>query len=139
MALLRFLGQGSLLNFPVRVTSSISSIWQSRHQLSKAEAPRTMSTLDLLRQTPSQPQLFNMASSTSVPSLSSGFFVPQRGYKVKARIRRRCKDCYLVFIDGLLNNLCKTHGRHKQRQKPPYFVNMRILSGVCNGAPRKPW
>jgi large subunit ribosomal protein L36 len=43
------------------------------------------------------------------------------GFKVKGRLRRRCKDCYFVMKDERLLVLCKTHPRHKQMamQKKP--------------------
>ncbi|XP_055382613.1 uncharacterized protein LOC129612852 [Condylostylus longicornis] len=36
------------------------------------------------------------------------------GFKVKGRLKRRCKDCFFVMRQQRLHVLCKTHPRHKQ-------------------------
>ena len=36
------------------------------------------------------------------------------GFKVKGRLRRRCKDCNFVVRQERLYVICKTHPRHKQ-------------------------
>lgn len=36
------------------------------------------------------------------------------GFKVKGRLRRRCKDCYFVVRQERKYVICKTHPRHKQ-------------------------
>lgn len=36
------------------------------------------------------------------------------GFKVKGRVKRRCKDCYFVMRQQRLYNICPTHPRHKQ-------------------------
>lgn len=36
------------------------------------------------------------------------------GFKVKGRLRRRCKDCYFVVRDRRYYVICPTHPRHKQ-------------------------
>jgi len=36
------------------------------------------------------------------------------GFKVKGKLRKRCKDCFFVMREERLFVLCKTHPRHKQ-------------------------
>lgn len=45
------------------------------------------------------------------------------GFKVKYKLRKRCKDCYLVVRDQRTYVICPTHPRHKQMtpvKKPKY-------------------
>ncbi|RMZ95605.1 39S ribosomal mitochondrial, partial [Brachionus plicatilis] len=37
-----------------------------------------------------------------------------REYKVKTRLRKRCKSCFFVWRNGRLYVECKEHPRHKQ-------------------------
>uniref|UniRef100_A0A8D2B154 Ribosomal protein n=1 Tax=Sciurus vulgaris TaxID=55149 RepID=A0A8D2B154_SCIVU len=41
---------------------------------------------------------------------------PAAGFKTKAVLKKRCKDCYLVKRRGRWCVYCKTNPRHKQRQ-----------------------
>ncbi|XP_004845198.1 39S ribosomal protein L36, mitochondrial [Heterocephalus glaber] len=41
---------------------------------------------------------------------------PALGFKSKAVLRKRCRDCYLVKRNGRWYVLCKTNPKHKQRQ-----------------------
>lgn len=52
----------------------------------------------------------------------------ERGFKVKGRLRRRCKDCYFVMREGRLYNICKTHPRHKQMSMVKKEKNTWILT-----------
>ncbi|XP_004625328.2 39S ribosomal protein L36, mitochondrial [Octodon degus] len=38
------------------------------------------------------------------------------GFKTKAVLRKRCRDCYMVKRNGRWYVLCKTNPKHKQRQ-----------------------
>uniref|UniRef100_A0A1I7XTY4 Ribosomal protein n=1 Tax=Heterorhabditis bacteriophora TaxID=37862 RepID=A0A1I7XTY4_HETBA len=38
------------------------------------------------------------------------------GFKVKARLKLRCRSCYFVRVDGRLHVECNEHGRHRQRE-----------------------
>lgn len=40
-----------------------------------------------------------------------------REYKVKTRLRKRCKSCFFVWRNGRLYVECKEHPRHKQHHK----------------------
>jgi len=66
------------------------------------------------------------------------FYIQSRGMKFKGAVRRRCKDCFLMWINGMLYNLCKTHPRHKHGLKPAYYVNQRILTHATM-SPKRPW
>jgi large subunit ribosomal protein L36 len=74
----------------------------------------------------------------SQTKLNAGVFVPARGMKIKGKLKRRCKDCYFIWIEGVKYNLCKTYGRHKQMRKPPYWANLRILTDATQG-PKRAW
>lgn len=50
------------------------------------------------------------------------------GMKVVGKPHRRCRDCRLVFIDGVLHNLCSAYGRHTQRRRMPHFKATRIVT-----------
>lgn len=79
------------------------------------------------------------APEDSITSSScGGYYVPVRGMKYKGRVKRRCKDCFLMYVNGMLYNLCKTHPRHKAGLKPPYFVNQRILTHAMS-TPKRPY
>ncbi|KAM6156642.1 large ribosomal subunit protein bL36m isoform 1-T2 [Erethizon dorsatum] len=41
---------------------------------------------------------------------------PSLGFKTKAVLRKRCRDCYMVKRHGRWYVLCKTNPKHKQRQ-----------------------
>ncbi|KAF4530324.1 hypothetical protein B566_EDAN015484 [Ephemera danica] len=36
------------------------------------------------------------------------------GFKVKGKLKKRCKDCYMVVRDERTYIICPTHPRHKQ-------------------------
>ncbi|CAL8096832.1 unnamed protein product [Orchesella dallaii] len=71
-------------------------------------------------------------------SIVAGTYIQSRGLKYKGRVRRRCKDCFMIWINGNLWNLCKTHQRHKAILKPPYWANQRILTHATM-APKRAW
>lgn len=60
------------------------------------------------------------------------------GFKVKGRLRRRCKDCYFVMRQGRLYNLCNTHPRHKQMSMVKKPKNTWILTHATQSKVR-PW
>lgn len=71
-----------------------------------------------------------------VPSVYN--LVPYCGFKVKGRVKRRCKDCFMVWREGRLYNLCKTHGRHKQMSIVKDVRNTWILTHATQSKVR-PW
>ncbi|XP_037935908.1 39S ribosomal protein L36, mitochondrial [Teleopsis dalmanni] len=50
------------------------------------------------------------------------------GFKVKGRVRRRCKDCYIVTRQQRLYVICPTHPRHKQMSMKPKPHNTWLLT-----------
>lgn len=55
--------------------------------------------------------------------------------KVKGRLRRRCKDCYIVFRQQRAYVMCPTHGRHKQmsmkkREKSTWILTHATQSKI---------
>ncbi|XP_039957507.1 39S ribosomal protein L36, mitochondrial [Bactrocera tryoni] len=50
------------------------------------------------------------------------------GFKVKGRLRRRCKDCYFVVRQERLYVICPTHPRHKQMAMKKREKNTWILT-----------
>lgn len=61
-----------------------------------------------------------------------------RGLKYVGKVHRRCKDCKMMFIDGVLHNHCTAHPRHNQKHKTKRPHNTWILSGVMCGQ-KRPW
>uniref|UniRef100_A0A8C5ZS96 Ribosomal protein n=1 Tax=Marmota marmota marmota TaxID=9994 RepID=A0A8C5ZS96_MARMA len=52
----------------------------------------------------------------SARCLPRAHHAPAAGFKTKAVLKKRCKDCYLVKRRGRWFVYCKTNPRHKQRQ-----------------------
>lgn len=61
------------------------------------------------------------------------------GMKVKGRLHRRCKDCYLISDKGRLYVRCKTHPRHKQAQIVKDIRKTWILTSVRQSKKREWW
>lgn len=60
------------------------------------------------------------------------------GFKVKQKLKRRCKDCYFVVRHGRKYVICETHPRHKQMSmKAPDEVHW-IISHATQSRVR-PW
>ena len=79
---------------------------------------------------------------------------PARTFKDKAVLKLRCKDCYFKKVDYRWWVLCKTHGRHKQREKLDDYRKKWIVTHhtighrpfqkkeeayICNLAPPGPY
>lgn len=60
------------------------------------------------------------------------------GLKYVVNVHRRCKDCYLMLIEGVLHNFCTAHPRHKQRMKTKRPKNTWILTGVTTHTKLRP-
>lgn len=50
------------------------------------------------------------------------------GFKIKGRLKRRCKDCYFVVRQERTYVMCKSHGRHKQMSMKQSEKNSWILT-----------
>ncbi|XP_037906504.1 39S ribosomal protein L36, mitochondrial [Hermetia illucens] len=94
-----------LLTAQSRILSSLTSL-RSFHCLTPPVG--SLRSLTPNSQIPMEP----IASSLLRPTVP---LVEQvAGFKVKGRLRRRCKDCYFVIRQERLYVICKTHPRHKQ-------------------------
>ncbi|KAK9746265.1 Ribosomal protein L36 [Popillia japonica] len=60
------------------------------------------------------------------------------GFKVKGRLRKRCKDCYFVMRQQRLYVICNTHPRHKQMSPVKDERNTWMLSHATQSKIR-PW
>lgn len=58
------------------------------------------------------------------------------GFKVKGRVYRRCRDCYLVVRKERLYNICPTHPRHKAMSMVKKPKSTWILSHATQGKKR---
>ena len=79
---------------------------------------------------PAKPQLL---APPSLPML-----IPSCGFKVVGKVKRRCKDCYLVVREQRLYNICKTKPRHKQMSMKKQEEKTWILTSATMG-PKRPW
>lgn len=87
----------------------------------------------------------NNTINTNNNSNGSSFLMPQTaqlipscGFKVKGRVKRRCKSCFLVMRDGRMFNFCKDHPRHKQMALVKQVRNTWILTHATQSKVR-PW
>lgn len=60
------------------------------------------------------------------------------GFKVKGRLKKRCKDCYFVMRRERNYVICKTHPRHKQMAMKKDADKTWILSHATQ-SPVRPW
>ncbi|KAL7632138.1 UNVERIFIED_CONTAM: hypothetical protein RMT77_017542 [Armadillidium vulgare] len=83
---------------------------------------------------------FQHPSSTgsSLLKVSTPQFQPVNGMKAKGKVQRRCPDCYLVWRQGRLFNLCKTKPRHNQMQKVPKEKETWIIT-FASRKPVRDW
>nr|CAD7258729.1 unnamed protein product [Timema shepardi] len=92
-------------------------------------------TFDSLTQTK------NLTSVSLFKPLLNSFvpmFIPVCGFKVKGKLKRRCKDCYFVMRQERLYVICKTHPRHKQMAMKKKEKNTWILTHATQG-PIRAW
>lgn len=82
------------------------------------------------------PQAVNTVSSLLQPVNINIF--QTCGFKVVVKLRRRCKDCFMIKRFNRLHVLCKTHPRHKQMIVAPQEKNTWILTHATQGKIR-PW
>lgn len=59
------------------------------------------------------------------------------GFKVKGRLKRRCKDCYFVVRQERTYVICKTHPRHKQMSQMKKPKNLWILTDATQSKVRQ--
>ncbi|KAF7285904.1 hypothetical protein GWI33_009377 [Rhynchophorus ferrugineus] len=64
--------------------------------------------------------------------------IPNCGFKVVGKVRRRCKDCYFVRRQERMYVICRTHRRHKQMSMVKREKNTWILTHATQSKIR-PW
>lgn len=111
--------RNAFLNIAKRVTQRSNLLVSSFHLLSKPNVASPMQQQNLL--VPLAPNL-----------------VPCCGFKVMGKVRKRCKDCYLVRRNERLFVICKTHPRHKQMSMVKDPKNTWILTHATQSKVR-PW
>lgn len=70
--------------------------------------------------------------------VSSPIINPVCGFKIKGRVRRRCKSCYFVFRDERKYVICAEYPRHKQMAMKAKPHNTWILTHASQ-SPVRPW
>ncbi|KAE9416927.1 hypothetical protein Angca_005974 [Angiostrongylus cantonensis] len=45
------------------------------------------------------------------------------GFKVKSRLKLRCRNCYFIRVNGRMHVECREHPRHKARE----IFNVKLL------------
>ncbi|KAG0414458.1 hypothetical protein HPB47_008402 [Ixodes persulcatus] len=78
----------------------------------------------------------NVCNVLASASPSAPIQIPVRTFKDMDVLTKRCKDCYFKKDDDRWYVLCKTHGRHKQRQRLPDKRHFWIVTHRTHG-PRK--
>lgn len=100
-------------------------------QSAVSSVTRTYSSL-LLR----NPQPLNTPKQLLIPAVP--LLVPNCGFKVVGRVKKRCKDCYKVMRDQRLYVICKTKPRHKQMSMKKDEDKTWMLSHATQG-PKRAW
>lgn len=84
----------------------------------------------------------SITSSSSSITILTSTMIPQLtqycGLKIVGKVHRRCRDCRMMVINGVVFNHCKTHPRHKQRQRLKPEKNTWTLTAV-QVTKRRPW
>lgn len=88
---------------------------------------------------------FHSLSIQKCTNTMSNFLVPKLhntsqncGLKIKGRVRRRCKDCFMGMREGRVFVECKTYGRHRQISITKNPKNSWMLSHATQSKVR-PW
>ncbi|KAK4877910.1 hypothetical protein RN001_010416 [Aquatica leii] len=102
------------------------TILRTLYNATKPVAQRAAFHLLAQRQTPNLLPVTNVVVTQSY------------GFKVKAMLKKRCKDCYFVKRENRLFVICNTHPRHKQMQLVKKEKYTWILSHATQGKIR-PW
>ena len=82
------------------------------------------------------PQSHTAPKQLLTPSIP--LLLPNCGFKVVGKPKKRCKDCYKVVRDSRLYVICKTKPRHKQMSMVKDEDKTWILSSATMG-PKRPW
>lgn len=79
-----------------------------------------------------------MSPSTLTKPAPNTQLIQTCGMKVRGKVHRRCKDCFMVVKHERLYNLCPTHPRHKQMSMKKKPKNTWILTHATQSRIR-PW
>ncbi|XP_017011911.3 large ribosomal subunit protein bL36m [Drosophila takahashii] len=99
----RILQQGS------RLWNGLSAA-RGFHILTRPAAP----TIGTMQNTQLTPATAGIPQGSGLLSPGSTLLQQVAGFKVKGRLKRRCKDCYIVVRQERGYVICPTHPRHKQ-------------------------
>lgn len=130
----------SILRSALNITSKILSQTVQKHVTSR---PMEVLLKPLVKSV-QQPPVNHLHILTRNPLVTqlltptSHLLTPTCGFKVKGRLRRRCKDCYFIRRQDRLLVLCKTHQRHKQMSMVKKEHNTWVLTSATQGKIR-PW
>ncbi|KFB44444.1 AGAP005927-PA-like protein [Anopheles sinensis] len=121
-------------NLVARIRSVCSVTLSKPVEMLSLVRPTACSSFHSLSQ-PRQPA--PLANQCSTPAIAAPKFLQPIaipllqhacGFKVKGRLKRRCKDCYFVMRQERLYVICKTHPRHKQMSMKKHDRNTWILT-----------
>lgn len=71
-------------------------------------------------------------------AVQPALYVPSCGFKVVGKVKRRCKECYMIVRHERLYNLCKAKPRHKQMSMKAKEDKSWILTHATQG-PKRAW
>ncbi|CRK96406.1 CLUMA_CG009823, isoform A [Clunio marinus] len=80
----------------------------------------------------------NLPSSSSLLQLQPVMMSLERGMKRVGKVKRRCKNCYFLWKDEKLLNLCTSHPRHRQVKMQKKPKNTWILMDATQ-SPQRAW
>lgn len=129
--------------FPIqKVPLSVASLIQPSNQITNGLLSRSYHMLSMKSQPNPIGGSLTSSSSSSSSTILTSTIVPQLtqscGFKVVGKVHRRCRDCNMMVINGVIYNHCKTHPRHKQRQRITKKNNTWTLTAVQTGT-KRPW
>lgn len=122
---------------------SVALLIQPYNQIKSGLLSRSHHILSMrLQQNPIGGSITSSSSSSGSTILTSTI-IPQMtqncGLKIVGKVHRRCKDCRMMIVNGVIFNHCKTHPRHKQRQRLTRENNTWILTAVQQTKKRSWW
>lgn len=118
---------------------SVSKLCQnfSRAIISPTNPPRLLFHALAAGRTFGIPSLNKIAEAPQLLRPTFPHIVQINGFKVKGRLKRRCKDCYFVVRQERLYVICKTHPRHKQMSMVKKEKNTWILTDATQSKERQ--
>jgi large subunit ribosomal protein L36 len=118
-----------------KIVRPVFSNLQQYFMLSSAVFPVTVSRTFVGLSTPI-PKALNMPKQLLTPFVPT--LVPNCGFKVVGKLKKRCKDCYKVVRQERTYIICKTKPRHKQMSMKKDEDKTWILTSATMG-PKRPW